>query len=79
MEARLGRQARDWKRGNGQLLGRDATAAARVWLAERAEPGADRSTIEDYVRASWQALRRRRAQVMGTISVVIQVFSVAFT
>jgi energy-coupling factor transporter ATP-binding protein EcfA2 len=71
LEARLVRQAKDWKRGNGQLLGRDAATAARVWLDERAESGTDRGTIEDYVRSSWHALHRRRAQIVGTISVVI--------
>jgi len=71
LQARLERQARDWKQGNGQLLGRDATAAARAWLTERAEPGTDRSAIEDFLRASRQALRRRRAQVASMISAVV--------
>ena len=77
LQARLERQARDWKQGNGQLLGRDATAAASAWLAERAEPGTDRSTIDHYLRASRQALRRRRAQIGITISVVLALALVA--
>jgi energy-coupling factor transporter ATP-binding protein EcfA2 len=39
LQARIERQAEDWKHGNGGLLGRDAISAASSWLASRAEPG----------------------------------------
>ena len=39
LETRLERQAADWKRGNGGLLGRDAAAAAAAWLARENENG----------------------------------------
>ena len=71
LQARIERQANDWKHGNGELLGRDATTAASSWLAERAEPGTDRSAIGDYIRASRRALRRRRARLVGVLSTVV--------
>ena len=71
LQARLERQADDWKHGNGELLGRDAAAAASSWLTGRAEPGTDRSAIGDYIRASSRAVRRRRARAVGVLSTVV--------
>ena len=71
LQARIERQASDWKHGHGELLGRDAAAAASSWLAGRAEPGTDRSVIGDYIRASLRALRRRRAQLVGVLFIVV--------
>ena len=71
LQARLERQADDWKHGNGELLGRDTAAAASSWLTGRAEPGTDRSAIGDYIRASSRAVRRRRARAVGVLSTVV--------
>ena len=71
LQARLERQAADWKNGNGELLGRDATATASSWLAGRAEPGTDRSAIGDYIRVSRRALRRRRARLAGVLCTIV--------
>jgi TIR domain/AAA ATPase domain/WD domain, G-beta repeat len=77
LQARLERQANDWKHGHGELLGRDATATASSWLAQRAEAGTDRSAIGDYIRASGGALRRRRARLVGLLSTVVVLALVA--
>ena len=71
LQARIERQASDWKRGNGELLGRDATITASSWLAERAEHGTDRSAIGDYIRASHRALRLRRARLIVIASSIV--------
>ena len=71
LEARLERQASDWKRGHGELLGRDAATAAKCWLAGRAEPGTSVSTTGDYIRASLRALRRRRARLVGVLAIIV--------
>ena len=71
LEARLERQASDWKRGHGELLGRDAAPAAKSWLAGRAEPGTSVSTTGDYIRASLRALRRRRARLVGVLATIV--------
>ena len=71
MQARVERQAADWKSGHGELLGRDATIAAWSWLARQAEPGADHTTVGDYIRASRAAMRRRRARVISVLSVIV--------
>jgi len=71
LQARIERQANDWKHGHGELLGRDAATIASSWLAERAEPGTERSAIGDYIRASRRALRRRRARLVGALSAVV--------
>jgi WD40 repeat protein len=68
LQARLERQAADWKGGHGELLGRDGTTAARSWLARQAGPGTNHTAIGEYVRASQAALRRRRAQVVSVIA-----------
>jgi Novel STAND NTPase 1/TIR domain len=72
LQARLERQAADWKNGNGELLGRDATATASSWLAGRAEPGTDRSAIGDYIRVSRRALRRRRTETSEACRCVVR-------
>jgi WD40 repeat protein len=69
LQARLERQARDWKNGHGELLDRDATAYARSWLSGEAEPGMG-GTVGEHVRASERALRRRRTGVISTLAVV---------
>ena len=71
LEARLERQAGDWKRGQGELLGRDAAAVASSWLDERAEPGTERSTIGDYIHASLRALRLRRVRLAGVLATIV--------
>ena len=71
LQARIERQANDWKHGNGELLGRDATTTASSWLADRAEPGTDRSVIGDYIRASRGALRRRRVQAVVVLCTIV--------
>ena len=71
LEARLERQAADWQRGHGELLGRDAVADAASWLARQAEPATDRATVCEYVRASRAALRRRRAQLVSLLCVIV--------
>ena len=71
LQARLERQAADWENGNGELLGRDAAAAAFTWLAERADPGTDRGVIGDYLRASRRALSRRRARLAGALATIM--------
>ena len=68
LQARLERQAADWKGGHGELLGRDGTTAARSWLAKEAGPGTNHTAIGEYVRASQAALRRRRTQVVSVIA-----------
>jgi WD40 repeat protein len=69
-QARLERQAADWKKGQGELLGREATAYASSWLVRTAEPGTG-STIGEYIRASAVALRRRRTGVLAMMSVIV--------
>ena len=69
-QARLERQADDWKHGNGELLGRDATATAVSWLG-RAEPGTEHSVIIEYICASRRALRRRRIQAVMVLSTIV--------
>ena len=71
LQARVERQAADWKHGNGELLGRDATIAASSWLAGRAEPGTNHTAVGEYVRASRAALRRRRARTIGVLSIIV--------
>ena len=71
LEARLERQAADWQRGHGELLGRDAVNDATSWLARQAEPTADGAAVGEYVRASQVALRRRRAQLVSLLSVIV--------
>src|SRR5262245_55386859 len=50
--ARLERQARDWKHGNGGLPSREATTAATAWLARHADPSAGCTMVGEYVRAA---------------------------
>ncbi len=71
LEARLERQAADWQHGHGELLGRDAANDATSWLARQAEPAADRAAVGEYVRASRTALRRRRAQLVSLLCVIV--------
>jgi WD40 repeat protein len=71
LQARLERQAKEWKRGTGGLLGRDAADTASKWLKGRAEPGTDGSVIGDYIRASDKTLRRRRRQLISTLSIIM--------
>ena len=71
LEARLERQAADWQRGHGELLGRDAVADAASWLARQAEPATDRAAVGEYVRASRAALHRRRAQLVTLLCVIV--------
>lgn len=71
MQARLERQADDWMRGHGELLGRDATMDACSWLAEAAEPVTTSTAVSEYVRASQAALRRRRTGTIGVLAVIV--------
>ena len=71
LEARLERQAADWQGGHGELLGRDAVTDAASWLARQAEPATNRAFVGEYVRASRAALRRRRAQLVSLLSVIV--------
>ena len=71
LEARLERQAADWQHGHGELLGRDATMDARSWLGRQAGPATDHTAVGEYVRASHAALRRRRAQLVSVLSVIV--------
>ena len=71
LKARLERQAADWQHGHGELLGRDAVNDATSWLARQAEPATDRAAVGEYVRASRAALRRRRAQLVSLLSVIV--------
>jgi WD40 repeat protein len=65
-QARLERQAEDWKDDNGQLLGREAAATAAAWL----RTGNGHDAVRSYVRASMKAARRRRAQFISAFAVV---------
>jgi WD40 repeat protein len=71
LRARLERQAADWKHGQGELLGRDATIAASSWLARRAEPGTNHTVVGEYIRACLAGLRRRRARMVSVLSVIV--------
>jgi WD40 repeat protein len=71
LQARLERQASDWERGHGELLGRGATEPAAGWLAERAEPGTGKGPVGDYIRASQAALHRRRVRTIIVLSTVV--------
>ncbi len=73
LQARLERQARDWKHGNGELPGRDAARAAASWL-QRAEADTVHDFVREYVHAARRALRRRRA---GTVSLLCLIFTLA--
>jgi WD40 repeat protein len=73
LQARLERQARDWKHGNGELPGRDAARAAASWL-QRAEADTVRGLVKEYVHAARRALRRRRA---GTASLLCLIVTLA--
>ena len=78
LETRLERQAADWKRGNGGLLGRDAAAAAAAWLARENENGTQHALLGKYIGTSQRALRRRRLQfcAIATVLVVLTAASV---
>ena len=70
MQARLERQAADWKDGRGALLGRDVAMVADAWLAGTS--GSETShTVSEYVFASRRALRRRRRVIAGVLSVIV--------
>ena len=71
LQARLERQAADWKHGHGGLLGRDDTVAASSWLASQAEPGTDNTAVGEYIRACRTALRRRRARMVSVLSAIM--------
>ena len=70
LEARVKRQADDWKDGKGELLGRDATAAASSWLARPDNAGAANSVVGEYIRASRAALHRGRVRMVSVLSVI---------
>jgi WD40 repeat protein/energy-coupling factor transporter ATP-binding protein EcfA2 len=76
-QARLERQAADWKQGHGELLGRDATTVASSWLARQAEPGTGQSAVGEYIRACVRASHRRRAQMVSVLSVIVALALVA--
>jgi WD40 repeat protein len=71
LEARLERQAADWQYGHGELLGREAASDASSWLARQAELATNHAAVGEYVRASRAALRRRRAQLVSVLSVIV--------
>jgi WD40 repeat protein len=71
LQARVERQAADWKHGNGELLGREATVAASAWLARQAEPKTNHTSVGEYIRASREALRRRRLRVVSVLSIIV--------
>jgi WD40 repeat protein len=68
MEARLERQAGDWKHRTGELLGRDALKTAALWHERRA--GAIGEDVTAYIVASKRAVRRRRGVVIGTFATI---------
>ncbi|HXW82335.1 MAG TPA: hypothetical protein VEJ84_22750, partial [Acidimicrobiales bacterium] len=72
LQARLERQAADWKEGAGGLLDRDATKTATQWLTQRADPAVAQGPVGQYVRSSKAGLSRRRARasVLGLIVVL---------
>jgi WD40 repeat protein len=71
LQDRLERQAKDWKKGKGELLGHDATIDACSWLARWAEPGTNHTAVGEYIHASRAALRRRRVQLVSVLSVIV--------
>jgi WD40 repeat protein len=71
LQDRLERQAKDWKKRKGELLGHDATIDACSWLARWAEAGTNHTAVGEYIRASRTALRRRRAQLVSVLSVIV--------
>src|SRR5262249_22207845 len=77
MQARLERQAADWKHGHGELLSRDATTDASSWLARGAGTGTSRTAVGEYIRASRVALRRRRTRIASLLCVIVVIALVA--
>ena len=77
-QARIERQARDWRGKRGALLGRGAAEEASSWL-ERTPDGL--ATVSDdvrkYIHASWKELRRRRKRLIGTMSAIAALAVVA--
>jgi WD40 repeat protein len=71
LQARLERQARDWKEATGGLLGRDAVGTASTWLDHRAGPAIAAGVVGEYVRKSQEALSRRRRVRAGALGVIV--------
>jgi WD40 repeat protein len=76
-QVRLERQAKDWKQGNGHLLGRAAAATAAAWLAGQAGAGNVDDAVREYVEQSVKAVRRRRAQVMTAFAIITALVVIA--
>ena len=70
MEARLERQAGDWKHRTGELLGRDALKTAAPWLERRGRVESNDDVVNEYIVASQRAVRRRRGAVIGTLATI---------
>jgi WD40 repeat protein len=73
-QERLARQARDWTRGVGALLGGDAARDARSWLNQAADASRDNPAVRTYIQKSWAAVRRRQ-MTWTTVIVVIAVLA----
>ena len=76
LEARLGRQAEDWKQGNGSPLGPGATAEAVAWLGRQAMAGDDRILVREYIHESQRRLHKRRFQI-SVVAIVLVVLTIA--
>jgi WD40 repeat protein len=70
MEARLERQAGDWKHGAGELLGRDSLHTATPWLERRGRVDTGDDVVTEYIVASQRAAHRRRRVVIGTLGTI---------
>ena len=71
LQARLERQAADWRAGAGELLGRDAMETATRWLAGHADHATAQGVVGQYVRRSKAALSRRRQARASALAVII--------
>jgi WD40 repeat protein len=71
LQARLERQANDWKSDAGTLLSKEAAGDASHWLSHRADPAVTSPVVSEYISASGAALRRRRRAVIGSMSLIV--------
>jgi WD40 repeat protein len=76
LQARLERQANDWKDTAGGVLGREALGSALAWL-ERAGPAIVQGVVGEYVRKSKEAASRRRRLRTGALSVIVMLLVVS--
>ena len=77
LQARLERQAKDWKDAAGGLLGREAVDVASVWLDQRADPAVAQGIVGEYVGRSKKSLSRQRRVRTSALAVIALLFVIS--